>query len=133
MRRETDTVARRRRALLFLRVLRLMERIPGVIPMYMRADRCFATAVLSNLGDPSWHFGAEFPRESGKVVAGNVILEEVFGAPPVRANTRAAFLIGRYGERLWACVRCDPRVFPADDARGLLSSYVDRLKRTMRG
>ena len=40
-------------------------------------------------------------------------------------------MIGSYGERLWVCVRCDPRVFPADDAHQLLSSYVDRLKKTM--
>jgi wax ester synthase-like acyl-CoA acyltransferase family protein len=131
IRGETDVITRRRRALLFLRGFQLMTRIPGAIPMYMRENRCFATVVLSNFGDLSRHFGAQFPCESGKVVAGNVILEEVFGAPPVRANTRAAFLIGTYGERLWVCVRCDPRVFPADDADRLLSSYVDRIKRTM--
>ena len=129
--RETDVITRRRRAVLFLRGFQLMERIPGAIPLYMRANRCFATVVLSNLGDLSRHFGAQFPCEKGKIVAGNVILEEVFGAAPVRANTRATFLIGRYGERLWVCVRCDPRVFPAADAHRLLSSYVDRLKRTV--
>ena len=131
IRRETDVITRCRRALLFLRGFQLMERIPGAIPMYMRANRCFATVVLSNLGNLSRHFGAQFPCESDKVVAGNVILEEIFGAPPVRANTRAAFLIGSYAKRLWVCVRCDPRVFPADDAHQLLSSYVDRLKRTV--
>ena len=128
---ETDVITRRRRALLFLRGFRLMERVPGAIPLYMAANRCFATVVLSNLGNMSRRFGAQFPCESGKVVAGNMILEDIFSAPPVRANTRAAFLIGSYGEHFWICVRCDPWVFPADDAHRLLLFYVDRLKKTM--
>lgn len=131
IRQETDAATRRRRSLLFLGAFRLMERIPGAIPLYAGANRCFATAVLSNLGDVSWHFGARFPCESGKIVAGNLILDDIFAAPPVRPNTRAAFMIGRYGGQLWVCLRCDPRVFTADDARRLLSLYVDRLKTTM--
>lgn len=128
---ETDVATRRRRSLMFLGGFRLMERIPGAIPLYMGANRCFATVVLSNLGDVCRHFQTQFPCESGKIVAGNLILEDIFGAPPIRANTRAAFMAGRYGGRYWVCVRCDPRVFTADDAHRLLSRYVDRLKRTM--
>ncbi len=129
--RETNVVTRRRRALLLLRGFQAMERAPGTIPLYLGMNHCFATVVLSNLGGIRRQFAAHFPCESGKIVAGNVILDDIVGAPPVRDNTRAAFTIGRYGKRFWVCLRCDPRVFPADDAHGLLSSYVDRLQRTM--
>jgi hypothetical protein len=130
--RETDPATRYRRSLMFLRSYRSMEHIPGAIPLYARSNRCFATTVLSNLGDMNAHLEAQFPCEGGKIVAGNLVLEEIFVAPPVRANTRAAFAVGRYAGRLWVCVRCDPRVFTADDARQLLALYVDRVANTMR-
>lgn len=125
--RETDVIIRRRRAMLFLRGFQLMERIPGAIPLYMGMNRCFATAVLSNLGDVKRHFGASFPIESEKIVAGNVMLEDIFAAPPVRPNTRAAFMICKYANTLRLCVRCDPRTFSANDARQLLSCYINRI------
>ena len=70
---------------------------------------------------------------AGEVVAGNLVLEDIFSAPPIRPNTRAAFLIGSYNHRSWISIRCDPMVFPADDACRLLSSYVGRLKISMAG
>jgi hypothetical protein len=128
---ENDIATRGRRSLLFLNSFRLLERIPGAVRLYFASNRCFATAVLSNMGDMVRHFPSRFPQQSGKLVVGNLILEEIYGAPPVRPNTRAAFTAGRYGERLWVSVRCDPRIFSDNDARGLLKLYVDRLKTTM--
>jgi hypothetical protein len=125
--RETDVVTRHRRAMLFLRGFQHVVRFPRVIPFYMSPNRCLATAVLSNLGDVKRHFGACFPTESEKIVAGNVMLEDISAAPPVRPKTMAAFLIGKYANTLWLCVRCDPRSVPANDARQLLSSYINRI------
>ena len=124
--KETGVATRNRRALLFLRGFKLMERTPGAIPIYMGMNRCFATVVLSNLGNVCRHFGASFPRESGKIVAGNVTLEDIFAAPPVRPNTHAAFVVGNYAERLWICVRHAPKPFPADNARRLLLQFVGK-------
>jgi hypothetical protein len=128
---ETDAITRRRRSLLFVRGFRFMERIPGAIPIYMRMNRCYATAVLSNISDVTRHMGEQFPRESDKIVAGNLILEDIFSAPPVRPNTRAAFLIGRYAGRLWVGLRCDPNVLTDADAGQLLSLYIEHTKSTI--
>jgi NRPS condensation-like uncharacterized protein len=128
---ETDVTTRTRRALMFLRSFRSMECIPGAIRFFMRSNRCFATVVLSNLGEMGLQFGKQFPCESGKIMAGNLVLEEIFAAPPVRPNTRAAFMAGTYDECLWVCLRSDPHVFTADESQRLLSLYVDRLQRTM--
>jgi hypothetical protein len=128
---ENQPDLRRWRSLMFLRGFRCLSHMPQAIPRYMDAKRCFATVVLSNLGDISRTFGSLFSSRSGKIVAGNLVLESVIGAPPVRANTRAAFLVHRYDGRFTVCVRCDPRVFTPTDARRLLSLYVDRLKRTI--
>jgi len=129
--RETDAVTRSRRAVMFLRGFRSMECIPGAIRLYMRSSRCFATVVLSNLGEIGRQFGTQCVSEAGKIVAGNLILEDIFAAPPVRPNTPAAFMAGTYDERLWVSLRADLRVFTADDASRLLSLYVDRIRQTV--
>ena len=125
--RENDPATRYRRGTSFLRGFRLMEHIPGAIPLFMGTKRCFATTVLSNLGNLGRYFGTIFPCESGKIVAGNLVLEDVYGTPPVRPNTHAAFAVGTYGGRLWISVRRDPKALTADGVRHLLGMYVNRL------
>ena len=66
IRRETDVITRRRRAVLFLRGFQVMERIPGAMPIYMGRNRCFATVVLSNLGELSRQFGAAVSLRVGQ-------------------------------------------------------------------
>jgi len=129
--RETDGLTRRRRARAFLRILKLVECIPGAVPFFMSGDRCFATAVFSNLGDIARHFDAEFPLDAGRIVAGTLVLDEILGFPPIRPRTRAAFMVGQYAGRCRVCVRCDPAEFAAEDVGGLLSSYVAGLQAAM--
>lgn len=129
--RETDGLTRRRRARAFLRILQLVERIPGAIRFFMAGDRCFATAVFSNLGDIPRHFDAEFPLDAGRIVAGTLVLDEILGFPPIRPRTRAAFMVGQYAGRCRVCVRCDPAEFAAEDVGGLLSNYVAGLQAAM--
>lgn len=128
--RENDPATRYRRGTSFLRGFRFMKRIPGAIPLIMGKNRCFATVVLSNLGDLGRYFGTQFPYESGKIVAGNLVLEDIYGTPPVRPNTHAAFAVGTYGGRLWISVRRDPRALTADGVCRLLNMYVTRLGRS---
>ena len=99
--------------------------------MFMGANRCFATAVFSNLGDIARHFNAEFPLDDGRIVAGTLVLDEILGFPPIRPHTRAAFMVGRYAGRCRVCVRCDPTAFAAADVQELLASYVGRLRMAM--
>ncbi|MEN6458518.1 MAG: hypothetical protein ABFC63_06265 [Thermoguttaceae bacterium] len=128
---EAGVITRRRRAKLFLRGFEMMERIPGAIRLYLNRNRCFATVALSNVGEVSRQLGTVFPCEAGNVVAGNVTLESIYGTPPVRPNTRASISIGRYGERLWLGIRCDPKVFSSEESRRLLTRYADRVGKTM--
>jgi hypothetical protein len=129
--RENDGPTRRRRARAFLRILQVVERIPGAVPYFMGADRCFATAVFSNLGDIARHFDAEFPLDEGRIVAGTLVLDEILGFPPIRPRTRAAFMVGQYAGRCRVCVRCDPGEFSPEDAGGLLAGYVAGLQAAM--
>jgi len=129
--RETNLAVRRRRSAMFLRVFRWIDRIPGAMSLYMNADRCLASAVLSNIGDIERHLGAAFPKEAGKIVAGNLVLEEIAAAPPIRPNTRASFMVGEYDKRLWIALRTDPHFFAREDASRLLDRYVARLRCTI--
>lgn len=126
--RENDGPTRRRRARAFLRILDLCGRVPGLLARFTAADRCLATAVFSNLGEIVRHFGADFPLDGGRVVAGSLVLDEILGFPPIRPHTRAAFMVGRYAGRCRICVRCDPAWFAGEDVGRLLAAYVERLR-----
>ncbi len=100
----------------------------GILPSVLALPRTLATAVLSFAGDPSRRFTARFPRSEGRIVCGNLTLDEVTGAPPMRPRTRAAFFIISYRQMLTICVRCDPHLFTVPDTEKLLSMYVERLR-----
>jgi hypothetical protein len=132
IRLENHPFLRRRRALMFLRGIRCLSGIPGALPQYLGGKRCLATAVLSNLGDIDRSFGARFSSPAGKFVAGNLVLDSIVCAPPVRDKTRAAFMVHKYAERYKICLHYDSRIFAPGDARRLLAQYVEGLKRTLR-
>ena len=80
-------------------------------------NRCFATAVLSNLGDFRRHLGIAFPDDQGRVVLGNLRLEGCWIVPPLRPLTRAAILALTYANCLNINVHTDPHRFrPAHPA-----------------
>jgi hypothetical protein len=128
--RETLHIKRTRRGLRFIHVLEWAQRLCGGMPRRLVGDRCFATVVLSNLGDAARWFTATFPIRSGRVIAGNLVLEAVTGAPPIRAKTSAAVMVIRCAGETSVSLRCDPRRFSPEHAEGLLVEYVDRLVRT---
>jgi hypothetical protein len=130
IRRETLDVKRTRRGLRFIHVIEWAQRLCGGMPRLLVGDRCVATAVLSNVGDAARWFTATFPRRSGRLMAGNLVLEGVTGAPPIRPKTSAAVMISRCAGETSVSLRCDPRRFAPERAEGLLAAYVDRLVQT---
>lgn len=96
-----------------------MHRIAGT-------RRCLATAVLTNMGDPTRRF-QRFPRREGRCEIGDVILESITGSPPIRPLTRCAFGIGVYAGRIVLNARCDARHFFAGDAERLVTMFAERL------
>ncbi|MEM7784070.1 MAG: hypothetical protein AAF623_12010 [Planctomycetota bacterium] len=88
-------------------------------------EKCHATAVLSNAGDPTKRFQNEFSKKAGKLIAGNLVLEEVGGASPLRNSTRLTVNIFTYQRKLSINLRMDPQFFTASDSQGFLKQYVD--------
>jgi hypothetical protein len=112
---------------LFVQGLRNVGRVPGLLPLGAWLGRRFATVVLSNLGDPSRRFCARLPRHDNCVLAGNLRVTSIIGAPPVRPGTRAALALFSYADRLAIALRYDPRWFSAAAARRFLDMYRTRL------
>lgn len=101
--------------------------VRGLLPFLLARNLCFATAVLSNIADPSRRFTATFARDSRRVICGDTILEEITGVPPLRRNTRAVFSTSQYGNRLAISLRCDPHYFRREDTEELLQMYCKQL------
>jgi hypothetical protein len=127
---ETAVIKRWNLGLYFLGGVAFARRIPGALALSTAGRTCFATTVLTNLGDASRRFTAHFPRRAGRILVGDLVLENLIGIPPVRPKTHAVFSAFGYNGGLTLSVRCDPHVFHADDARRLLAQYVAQVERT---
>jgi hypothetical protein len=89
---------------------------------------CLASAVLSNIGDPTRRFACKLPRRDGRLVVGNLLLDDITGVPPLRPHTRATFSVFAYRRKLTISLRCDETHFSDDDTLRLLELYARHLR-----
>ena len=108
--------------------LKYMLKIPGLLRCLLRMNRCFTSAILTNVGDIRRQFTARFPLKQARCVAGNVILDVLKGAVPVRPNTRLSASVGTYAGNLYINMHCDPLSFTREQAEELSDLFVNRLK-----
>ena len=100
----------------------------GILRYLLSRDRCISTAILSNIGDPTKRFTSTLPRRKGKIVAGNLILDDVTGVPPMRTKSRATIAVFSYLRTLTLSLRCDPYHFDQRQSQAFLDLYGDRLR-----
>ena len=117
--------------LYFIVGLSCVQKVPGLYRWIAGRNRCFATTVLSNLGDLNRRLVVAFPRDGGRSVVGNLRLENCRMVPPLRSMTHAALLATMYANCLHINVRCDPHRFPPGASRELLSRYIQKIEQTM--
>ena len=113
----------------FLDGLARAQRLPGMMRWFTR-PRCRATAVFSNLGDPSRRFRQRLPRKQGLIVVGDLTLRRVLAVPPLRPLTRVAMLAVHYGGELTLVLQADRRLVRPKTASELLEHFVARLEAT---
>jgi hypothetical protein len=101
--------------------------LPSALRWILAPQRCLATAVLSNMGDPTRRFRSRFPRRQGCLVAGNVVLTGFSGITPLRPLTRAALFASTYGGRLSIAARFDPTCFNQADTQLFLEQFATHL------
>ena len=129
IRNETALIKHERRGTRFVDMIAASLYVPRLLPALLSGSYCLATAVLSNVGDPSRRFTARLPRDDGRVVAGNLVMEDIFGVPPLRPKTRATVSVFTYRRGLTISLRCDPYLFRLEDTRELLNLYAERVRR----
>ncbi|MBN2295467.1 MAG: hypothetical protein JXM70_23760 [Pirellulales bacterium] len=125
--RETFTIKRIRRGLYFIRVIEAGLALCGKMPDSLVGRRCRATAVLSNLGDIGHRLADTFPCRRGRIVAGNLMLEGIMLAPPIRPNTTTALAVCSYADRLNVSLLCDRQLFSPQQTEQFMRDYTDRL------
>ena len=101
---------------------------PKFVQDILRAPRCYSTCTLSNVGK-TFH-QVPLPRSNGKLVAGGLTMESVFGAPPVRLFTSASMVFSSYAGRLTLSMHYDRRRLTAQSARALLDAILRQLQQT---
>lgn len=132
LRAETAAIKRWRLGLYFLGGLALADRLPGALRLGMAllGGTCHATTVLTNIGDVGRRFSARLPRQDGRFMAGNLVLESLVGMPPLRPGTHAGFGIGIYAGELTVTVCGDSHTLDSSALRRLLDLYVDRIRQS---
>ncbi|QDT18145.1 hypothetical protein [Alienimonas californiensis] len=114
---------------------RLLKRPPGG----MFDGTCYATAVLSNIGDLSRVIPPELRDERGRLhapaadPADALTVTEYATGSPGRALTRATVLAASYGGRLQLHLRTDPEEIAPEDAAAFSADLAARVRRSAAG
>ncbi|HEY2838097.1 MAG TPA: hypothetical protein VGJ26_03040, partial [Pirellulales bacterium] len=110
----------------FVRCVGLFGLFPRGMELLSRSNRCYATAVLSNMGQGL--IETQLPRVDGKIIAGDLVLEALESAPPVRAFTSIGLTFVTYAGRLAMIMNYDRLHFSAPTAQQLLNRYIAQIR-----
>ncbi len=128
IRSETRHIKQIRIGLDFLGGITLALQVPGLVPRLLRLPRCMATAVLTNLGDPTKRFRRRFPTHEGSMRIGNVDLDHIFTTPPIRSHVHAGFGLVVCSRQLCISMVGNSQVL-GDQAGELMQSYVNQWRK----
>jgi hypothetical protein len=109
--------------------VRLFSLCPPLLRYSVRRKWTFATAVFTNLNAGFDH--VPLPWRNDRRLAGELVVENGYGAGPIRPNTRLSLAIHRYAGRLSIALTCDRSVFGPAQQQALLRAYLDQLRRTV--
>ncbi|RLS57696.1 MAG: hypothetical protein DWH91_03885 [Planctomycetota bacterium] len=101
--------------------------IPGLLKLTSCAPIRFCTAMLANVGDIRRQFRSRFILDQGRCVAGNVVLEHLLGAAPIRPGTWLGLSLGNYAKKLYINLNCDPRRYSPADSNRLADLFVNTI------
>ena len=108
-----------------------MSKIPFCLRLMSSPRMCHASAVMSNLGDPTRRFYKKHPRLNGKLVYGELTLEHFFGIPPLRPLTQVVILLSSCNGQLTMSLRTDSRWFRPDETSQFLSRLQENVLRSL--
>jgi hypothetical protein len=115
-----------RRGLEFLDGLRLAARHKRLLEWFVHGGSCFTTAVLTNLGDPSWRLRKRLHVDADGMMwlDGARCTDIRIQTPPLRPRTRWGVGISEYAGRMTISFRYDATTMRPADADDVLRRYV---------
>lgn len=126
---EIDQAKRLRLPAQFLKKLAIARTSQRLFESLFTSTRCWGTAVLTQLGDPTRRFHTRFPRKDGRVLIGKLLLSDFVSCGPLRPLTHAILSTNAYGNELTLSMRCDPTKIARETADAVLDDFVVRLKK----
>jgi len=103
----------------------LLNLISGGLKRRTRAPQCSMSCIFTNLGKIFAH--SPLPRQTGRLIAGNVTLESIDVVAPNRPYTCVSFAASIYANRLAVTLHYDPRPLTDVQAGELLDAFIERL------
>jgi len=116
------------RGMEFLNALRWAARHDRLLAWIVRRDICFSTAVLTNLGDPSWRLRKRLHVDAEGLMwldAARCVDIQI-RTPPLRPGTRWGVGISEYAGRMSLSVRYDSTAMTPAAARDVFGDYLTR-------
>lgn len=118
---ETRYIKRHKIGLTLWRVVSLCGLFSGGVRCLLGKRQCFATTILSNLGEP---FRCSLlPRSGNKIMVGGLELRSVDLLPPIRSGTDAVFGVTTYNNCMSITLRYNHRAFSEAEAWRLLTLF----------
>lgn len=130
IRDEVQLIRKSQAGWVFLQAINCMSKIPGFLRILMSRTRhmCMSTVVLTHMGNMLNTFGSRLPHRDGHTAMGNLLIQDVYGVPPIRHGTYAAFSTVLFHGCLSVSLRCCSEQFSDQDANKLLELFVAHLK-----
>ena len=112
--------------LTFIFSLHCKHRLPGGINKAVRSEQCTISSILTNLGPILRH--SPLPQDGqGRLLLGELALEQFDFAAPLRPYLCASFAVTTYANRLGIGMHYDPSAMSESQARDLLASFVQQI------
>lgn len=119
----------KRLGLIFIYSLHALGLLPGGLKRNARRDECTVSSIFSNTGKVLRR--CPLPKQNGRLVAGDLILEQIEGVVPIRPYNCASFLANEYAGRLTMTLHYDPRPVGAAQADDLKATFARRVHATL--
>ncbi|WP_171185167.1 hypothetical protein [Alienimonas chondri] len=120
----------------FVEAIQLAYRFTSQAPKRIFGETCYATAVLSNIGDLERVIPPSLRDDQGRLCAPaadpsrTLTVTEYATGSPGRPLTRATVLAASYGRRLHFYLRTDPQEISPEAADALLADLAARVRRS---
>ena len=126
--RELQIIKEKDLGLIFVYALNVLRLLPGGLRHIANQDKCTVSAIFSNIGRVLRR--CPLPRKNGRIVSGNLVLEQIDGAVPVKPYSCVSFFINEYAHCLSVMLHYDPRPLGLEQANDLVSTFARRVQAT---